>query len=42
MEDKYSNALQGVKDSEGVGKVNIVEGQVEEAEDPGRPQEEYK
>ena len=42
MEDKDTNALQGVEDGEGVGKVYVVEGQVEEAEDPGRPQEEYK
>ena len=34
MEDKDPNALQGVKDGEGVGKVYVVECQVEEAEDP--------
>ena len=40
LEHKDADALQGVQDGECVGKVDVVEGKVEEAENPGGPQEE--
>ena len=40
LEHKDAEALQGVQDGECVGKVDVVEGKVEEAENPGGPQEE--
>ena len=40
LEHKDSDALQGVENCEGVGKVDVVDGQVEQAEDPGGAQEE--
>ena len=40
LEHKDADALQGVQDGECAGKVDVVEGKVEEAENPGGPKEE--
>ena len=40
LENKNPDALQGIEDGERVGKVDVVDGQVEQAKNPGGSEEE--